>query len=345
MKSVVCLGGAVLSALIALPAMALPLSPGDRLRVLIPEGQEFSGAYEVNLDGTLNIPYLEPLPVVGLEPEQVQQTITEALLKNRLFQRRFLRVSVTMLQWSSVQVTVSGAVFEPGRVSINSRTPEDRAQQLNQTSGDYPADRFLTAAIRSAGGVQPDANVKQVQLTRNGQTQTIDLSGVFAGEPIADVPLVAGDQVVVPRDQQMHYDHVRPSQITPPGIQIFLSNLTVPASSNATSGINSDTSKIPYGIRLSQAVMAANCVGGTRSTNARRRVLLVRTDRYTGQTHPFERSVEDLMRHSNSVDTNPFLMPGDGIACYDSTATNLQGVAQLLGAVFSPFKFILDLFR
>ncbi|MFZ4558326.1 MAG: hypothetical protein ACOYN8_18335, partial [Pseudanabaena sp.] len=45
------------------PLEALPLSPGDRIRLLIPEGELFSGVYEVNLDGNIQIPYLDPLTV------------------------------------------------------------------------------------------------------------------------------------------------------------------------------------------------------------------------------------------------------------------------------------------
>ena len=33
---------------LATPCLALPLSPGDRVKVMIPEGTEFSGIFEVN---------------------------------------------------------------------------------------------------------------------------------------------------------------------------------------------------------------------------------------------------------------------------------------------------------
>lgn len=41
----------------------LPLSPGDKLEILIHEGEEFSGQYLVNHDGTLELPYLPPIVV------------------------------------------------------------------------------------------------------------------------------------------------------------------------------------------------------------------------------------------------------------------------------------------
>jgi polysaccharide biosynthesis/export protein len=73
--------------------------------------------------------------------------------------------------------------------------------------------------------------------------------------------------------------------------------------------------------------------------------VLVRTDRMTGQTRAVDRPVEELLRAVNDDETNPFLMPDDGVACYDSKTTNLRGVAQVLGEIFSPFSLLFNLFR
>lgn len=96
------------------PLAALPLSPGDRIRILIPEGELFNGVYEVNLDGNIQIPYLEPIPVKGLEIFQVKQEITKNLVDRKYFQPKFLQVNVSILQWAAIQVNVSGAVFQGG---------------------------------------------------------------------------------------------------------------------------------------------------------------------------------------------------------------------------------------
>ncbi len=44
----------------------IPLSPGDRLRITIPGigGEEFSGEYEVNFSGDLEVPFIDPVPVL-----------------------------------------------------------------------------------------------------------------------------------------------------------------------------------------------------------------------------------------------------------------------------------------
>jgi polysaccharide export outer membrane protein len=327
----------------ALPGWGLPLSPGDRIKLSIPEGDLFQGTYQVNLDGSLKIPYLSAVSVAGLEPPQVEKLLKQELIKAELFNPEFVQVSVQVSQWAAIQVNVVGATFQPGRVMINQRSPEEIANGT-QLSGDYPPLRFLAAAIQAAGGVLPNADVKQIQLVRNGETQAFDFSGVFNGETVADIPLIAGDQIIVPDSGRFNNELVRPSQITIPGLRVFLSNLTQPASSNSSASIDKDSSAFVYGTRFSQAVVAANCVGGS-SNNAKRRAVLVRTDRLTGQTKAIDRPVEELLRASNNDETNPFLMPDDGVACYDSATTNLRGVAQVLGDIFSPFSLLLNLFR
>lgn len=329
----------------SLPAYALPLSPGDRIKVIIYEGELFSGVYEVNIDGKLQIPYLDPLPVSGMEPEQVKTQLFKVLVDRDYFPAQSLQVTVSVIQWAPIQVNVAGEIFQPGRVSINNRPPEERALQQNQASGDNPPERYLTAALRNAGGVTPRANVKKIRLIRNGSERIIDLSGVFNGDLVEDVPLVAGDRIVVPQSALQQNSLVRPSQITPPGIRVFVSNLIVPSAGNAGAGVKSDGANFPYGARLSQVVIASNCAGGTTSTNAGRRATLVRTDRQTGKTEVFDRPVEELIRDSTDDKNNPFIMPEDGIACYDSSVSDTRDIARTIADIINPFNLLFDIFK
>jgi polysaccharide biosynthesis/export protein len=326
------------------PASALPLSPGDRIRLLIPEGELFNGIYEVNTDGTVSIPYLPAIPVVGLEIPLLQEQIRNQLIEKKYFKASFLQVSLTPLLLAPIEVSVSGETFQPGRVQINNRNPELRAQQVSQSSGDYAPERFLTSALRAAGGVMPTADVTQITVVRQNKKITVDFTGLFTGEEVIDIPLVAGDLVIVPKRQGIDPRIVRPSQITPPGILVFLSNLSIPGNSNSTSGINKDTTGFPYGARFSQAVFASNCVGGTISTNAARRAVLIRTNRETGETVAVDRAVEELIRNSKDDITNPFLMPQDSVSCYDSTITEVRGILDFVGDILNPIKLIRDIF-
>jgi len=317
-------------------SLALPLSAGDRIKVTIPEGEEFSGIYEVNLNGELELPYLEAIQVSGVEPAQVRERIHAALVAGGFFQPSFLKVSVGVVQWAPVQVFVSGSTFQPGRVLINEWSDAEQTQSPVQLAGQGPYERSLSSAIRQAGGVLPTADVSQVELIRDGRRERFDLSGIFTGAPVEDIPLIAGDQVIVPDRGSVDPAIVRPSQITPIGVKIFISNLTVPAAGNAIAAVGRDATSFPYGSRFSHAVVSGNCAGGTTVINAYRRAVLVRSDASTGKTTTLDKGVEELLRRSTSNTNNPYLMPNDAVACYDSAVVNLSGVMKILSDIIAP---------
>lgn len=205
-----------------------------------------------------------------------------------------------------------------------------------QRSGDNPIERFLTTAIRSAGGVRPDADLTSIKVVRDGVVSTLDISGIINGHHFDDIALVAGDQIIIPSLGMTQPGLMRPSQITPPGFDIFISNLSTPADSNAQSAIGKHSRSIPYGTRLLRGLISANCVGGTVHTNASRMAILVTTDLTTGQTKVIQRSIEDLVRNHNRDEFNPYLMPNDGIACYDSNVTSIRAVARSFSDLFNP---------
>ncbi|QLE43825.1 polysaccharide export protein [Nostoc sp. C052] len=327
---------------LATPCLALPLSPGDRVKVNIPEGEEFNGIFEVNLNGDLEIPYISPLPVLGLEPEEVQNNLTTVLIDGAFFQPSFLRVNISVVQWAPIVVFVSGATFLPGRVFINELSPGEKTQPPVPVAGQYPPNRYLAAAIRDAGGVTPTADIKNVQLIRNRETRIINMSGVLTGEPFEDVALIAGDRIIVPDSGTMHNDLVRPSQITPTGVKVFLSNLTQPSTSNASSGVGRDATSFPYGARFSQAVVAANCAGGTRGTNAGRKAVLATTEQLTGKTTYIERNVNDILMHSTNDTNNPFLKANDSVVCYDSKVVQFRDIIQ---TILAPIPILRDLLK
>ena len=323
--------------------LALPLSPGDRLEVSIPEEAYFSRVYEVNEEGNLEIPYLGAMSVAGLEPRYVEDKLAYALVNKGFFPPNTLQMTIQVVEWSPITVNVAGEVFQPGTMQINLPFyPEESAvsPDANQVTGEFPYRRYLTDALEAAGGVLPTAKVKEIRLIRDGKEQIFDVSGALTGEPINNVPLIAGDRIIVPAAERFQAELVRPSAITRAGIKVFVSNLTVPATSNSSSGIGNqeEGQTFPYGARFSQAVIATNCVGGTKSTNANRKAILVRADRLTGEITYMERGVEDLIRDSHNNDDNPLLMPRDGVACYDSRVTNIRDIFQTIGDIINPFN-------
>ena len=122
----------------------------------------------------------------------------------------------------------------------------------------------------------------------------------------------------------------RPTPLTPPGIKVFMSNLTKGANNNAGAAIGSETTSLPYGTRLLQALVQMNCVGGSYMQAGRRAVLISRNP-LNGQSIVVERDIEKLVRGADRDAANPLLMPNDAIACYDSRLSNLNEVIGSIG--------------
>ena len=329
----------------------LPLSPGDRISLLIPGvgGEEFSGEYEVSFNGNLDIPFLAPVPVLGLVTSEVEARLRDVLIAEQYFQPGLLQVSVQALDYSPIQVAVTGEVFEPGRVLLSTDslvTSTNEEGEVIELPGDYPVERYLTSALKAIGGVRPTADVRQVQVLRGTESLVVDLSGVFSGNTVADFPLVAGDQIIVPDAGAFQDALVEPSQITPDSIDLYVSNVTEPGGGGVLDGTaDINVASFEYGTTLAQALVSARCVGGTPSTNANRRAILIQTDDDNGVLTTSEYNVNDLIEDAaDSPEENPFLMPDDAIACYDSRTTNIRGILGTVVDFLNPVNLLIDLF-
>ena len=73
--------------------------------------------------------------------------------------------------------------------------------------------------------------------------------------------------------------------------------------------------------------------------------LLIQTDDMTGSLMTSEYSVNDLISDSTeSSADNPFLMPDDAIACYDSRNTNIRGILGTVVDFINPLNLLINLF-
>lgn len=82
-----------------------------------------------------------------------------------------------------------------------------------------------------------------------------------------------------------------------------------------------------------QAVANANCIGGARATSADRSAALFSRNPVTGVSVVIERQNEQMRQRADRDDFDPYLLPGDTLACYDSTVTNIGDVGRVLGLV------------
>ena len=129
---------------------------------------------------------------------------------------------------------------------------------------------------------------------------------------------------------------IRPSVLTPAGIRIFISNLTQPAASNNAAAIGKNSTELPYGSRLMDAAVSGNCVGGAVASNAGRSIVLISKNPMTGREEVIGRDIEEVMAGVNDASVNPYLMPNDAVACYDSAVTNVREVARTVTDILQP---------
>lgn len=308
------------------------LSRNDLVDIRVSDDETFNGDYVVSRDGDLKLPFLPPVRAQGRSTGDIEAQIARLLVQEGFYDEA-PRISARVSDFASVNVAVSGAVFEPHAIEIGTRVADDIDRARQAALGASTEARNLSAALRAVGGVRPDADLSAVELRRNGTRHVLDMRGVFEGRNAVDVMLLTGDEIRVPSRQCFQDDLMRPSPISPPGISLFLSNLTQPATGNAPSAVGREVREVPYGTRFMQAVVNTNCVGGARATSAKRSAVLFTRDPITGVSTVIERKIEDMLRRADRDDYDPYLLPGDAIACYDSSVTNFTEVAKIIGAV------------
>ena len=306
------------------------LSPGDLLSIAVGEDEVFTGDFEVSRDGNLKAPYLKAIPTKGRSAGDLGDDLRDRLVAEGYYPAPGPRVSVRIKEFAPVRIAISGAVFEP-REAVIGEVSDERDLVRQAAVGGNTEGRNLSAALRAAGGVRPDADLAQVRIIRDDVEHVLDLRRAMVGRKFPDVMLLAGDEVIVPSRGCFQEALMTPTSITAPGVKVFMSNLTKPADANALSAVGKEARELRYGTRFLQAVVGMNCVGGAKLTNADRSAVLFTRNPVTGASIVIERRIEDLLRGERRDDLDPFIMPGDALACYDSAVTDLTELARSLG--------------
>lgn len=314
------------------------LAEGDRLRLEVAGDKDMlTGNYIIAANGSILLMGQIRINAAGKALPALEREITDMLISRRLIRPISNGVKLKQVELSAVPVSVSGAVFEPGTVRVGERQAEIRSLNIsNIVSGDLNAGRMLSTALRAAGGVRPDADPREIYLVRGNIYTRIDMTGAVNGGMANDLNISSGDRIHVGSVGCLQEYLVRPTPITAPGIRVFMSNLSRPAASNAASAIGKEATSLPYGTRFLQGVVSSNCVGGS-AMNAGRRAVLISRNPVNGKSIVIQRSIEQLVRSANRDDYNPYLMPGDAIACYDSTAMNLRDVISTVSDTVTPY--------
>ena len=317
------------------------LAAGDRLVLTISGDKDvLSGIYVVAANGNLTIGSAMVVPAQGLSIAAVEHMVRSRLIDQRIVRDIAGNVHLTLAEASGVPVSVEGAVFDAGLVRAGERSPESRSTTVDHpASGDFNTTRSLSAALRAAGGIRPDAAASSIYLLRGSGYAVIDVTPALGSGQYADPQLAAGDRIIVPSSGCFQPALVRPSSVTAPGIRVYMSNLSRPAASNSASAIGKESTSLPYGTRMLQGLVSANCVGGS-AMNASRQAVLISRNPLNGKSVVIARNVESMVRDADRDENDPYLMPGDAIACYDSRAMALVDAVGVVGSLLGPAVLI-----
>ena len=312
-------------------------SRGDMLRLRFAGMPSLDGLYQINTDGQIELPFAKSLVATGQNRQSLQTLIETEMVQSKWFYIDNAKVDISLVRLAAVDVAVFGAVFNPGRVSVNNQPTQKQEDAIQQTAGAFTSGRNLVAALMASGGIRPDADLFEVYLKRANTTYKIPLNALLSGDEFTKTPaLINGDVIFVKSIGVENQKLIRPSQITPPGMRVFMSNATAPVFSNAQAAVGADSTSLPYGSSLLDAAISANCVGGTHMANASRSLILVTRNYGSQQQLVIKRSINQLLAQSSNSSVNPHLMPDDGIACYDSRFSNFRDVARGISEVVSP---------
>lgn len=171
----------LLSSLPALPAQTAALRPGDQVEVRLggvpsEEIAAVSAMYRIDPEGFINLPHIGKVRAAGLQQHELQTRIETEYRTQEIYTRPTITIN---------QQIGDRFVNVDGEVRSRMRVP-------------YTPDMTLLSAINAAGGANEFADLKRVTLTRDGETQTIDLRRARR-DPSIDIPVQPGDKIFVPR--------------------------------------------------------------------------------------------------------------------------------------------------
>jgi len=157
------------------------LGVGDVFVLIIVGEDKWPTEYTVAPDGTVDVPYIHRIKVLGLEPQQVTDVVRQKLIDGQFLTNP--SVSVEIKAYNSKRIVVGGEVKNAGAMPLE-------------------PGMTLVRALSQAGGLTSLAKKNGVLLRRTvgGKTRAVVVDyDAITNNQIPDVPLQAGDTIFVPQ--------------------------------------------------------------------------------------------------------------------------------------------------
>ena len=296
------------------------LGPGDKLRLIMYENEvedEGNNIYNVLNDGSVVIPLIGQVYVQYLSIKQASELIEKKLSKELLIPQ----ISLTIEETRPIKVAVIGEVNNPGIYS----TYEDDIEITN-----------LSDAIRAAGGITPNSNLKNIVIKRRlagleerykiARVNLLDL--IFDGNQLQNPYLLDQDTIIIEKAENLSKNIFKTTSTT---LSPRLINITVLGAVQTPGNI-----EVEANTSLLQAVLKA---GGLNNQKAnRQRIELIRVNNNgTISRLKFKYNLSEGI----SKEKNPPLMNRDIVKVYPS---NLAKIGDGISAITSPFTGLVNAF-
>ncbi len=167
------------------------LGAGDRVRLDIINVPEYSGEYQILVNGSVNLPLIGNVAVKGMTLEEASRVISARY--SRLIKEPISTVSLVAPR--PLKVAIAGEVNRPGSYTIPLTAGVDGKGGIQ-----FPT---VTQALQLAGGISQTANLRQVlvrrpQLGAADQIIGIDLWALLQGGDLRqDLTLQDGDTIFI----------------------------------------------------------------------------------------------------------------------------------------------------
>ncbi len=301
------------------------LGPGDQIRVdVLVNHPLFLEPIDqiILLDGSLTLPWVGKVDVAGLNPIAAEQKVVDAYstyMRNPL-------VTFQLLQPRPIRIGIVGEIKRPGGYTLQvSSEAGEQSEASESRTRFWPS---VTQAISNAGGITRAADVRSVQIKRQGRAELIQVNlwdFVDSGNLRQDPLLRDGDQILVPTAQSIDNVEVLTLANTTFAPATITVNVVGEVPSPGALSVSPDT-------LLNQAILTA---GGF---NTRARTSRVELIRLNPNGTVAQQKVDVNLAQDVNDEQNPILQEGDTIIVGRS---GLAATSDTAGLIFSPLTNLL----
>lgn len=168
------------------------LGAGDRIRIEVFKLPQYSGEFEVSINGSLNLPQIGSISVRGMTLAGAAKAIAARYSQAQIL--RDAQITINLLVPRPVSIGIAGEINRPGSYTVplqGSRLPK------------------LSDAVKLAGGITQAADLRNVQIRRfqNGKGQqviAVDLWQLLeTGDSANDLTIRDGDTIYIPTSERI----------------------------------------------------------------------------------------------------------------------------------------------